>query len=149
MLKRISDLYVSPPVLSPMVVNYLFEIASSPGLSPTEERPGTYCLCKCEIFRYICHKKALCTYLVYMWKNTELSLKYTPAATKQKGNKSICQEGTFLAAETLTSLCTRLVAAPSQTQLAFTTETVHDKALANSELPGESVTPEPFTCSFA
>ena len=82
--------------------------------------------------------KALCTYLVCMWKiiltkNTELSrfqqrfnlqnparillfrcgsIIFPKLTLKQKDNKLICQKGQLIATETLISLCTQLVAAP-------------------------------------
>ena len=39
-----------------------------PNLPPFQERPGTHCLRMHKIFRYIFHKKLLCTFLSICWR---------------------------------------------------------------------------------
>ena len=130
---------------------------------PPEERPGIHCLCMCEVFHYIFHKK-LCTLFacmqkIILTKNTELlwnrhkrrynlqnpagillfrrsSIIFLNVQSNRKViNKLIYQKGPLVATA---SLRTRFVAAPLWTRSAFTTEMALDTALASSESLGAS-----------
>ena len=102
--------------------------------------------------------KALCTYLVRMWKiiHTELSgssgdltcrillecnfsdvaVSFFVSKVKLKGSKSICQKGL---SETLISLYTAWTRS--------TTETAHNKALANANHPEKQLLSHSFACN--
>ena len=135
---------------------------------PTKERPGTQLLCTRDIFRYIfrnilsvCgrlyYKPRIQTLLtihlhflqsltrkdvrVWLREKAELLLFRRGSIISYTQTETISlRKGPFVTIKTLISLCTQLVAAPSWTWLAFTTETGHNKALPNSDLPREAAT---------